>query len=152
MKTPRTLLCLAVLALPGLAGRAGAEPAPKAPPALAGDAARPAAAHWIRCELYFGIGPMDDPDIRLREIRWQAFLDREVTPRFPDGLTVIDGYGQWRRRGAVQPTGLYSRILVVLCEDSPANRTALDAIRSAYKAQTRSQSVLLVVQPADVSF
>lgn len=27
---------------------------------------------------------------------WRAFLAAEVTPRFPDGLTVIDAAGQWR--------------------------------------------------------
>ena len=27
---------------------------------------------------------------------WQAFLANEVTPRFPDGLTVLHARGQWR--------------------------------------------------------
>ena len=27
---------------------------------------------------------------------WQAFLATEITPRFPDGLTVVDAAGQWR--------------------------------------------------------
>ena len=27
---------------------------------------------------------------------WQAFLATEITPRFPDGLTVLDAAGQWR--------------------------------------------------------
>ena len=27
---------------------------------------------------------------------WQDFLAEEITPRFPDGLTVLDAAGQWR--------------------------------------------------------
>ena len=27
---------------------------------------------------------------------WAAFLADTVTPRFPDGFTVVDGAGQWR--------------------------------------------------------
>ncbi len=50
--------------------------------------------------MYFGVGeetgvgdrPQDQP---ISEERWRAFLDKEVTARFPDGLTVFDAYGQW---------------------------------------------------------
>ena len=94
----------------------------------------------------------DDPEEGLREIQWRAFLDREVTPRFPDGLTVLDAYGQWRARGSEAPSRLRSKVLVILYEDTPANRAAIDAIRVAYKASTRDQSVLLVTERVDVSF
>ena len=32
---------------------------------------------------------------------WQAFLQAEVTPRFPEGLTVLAASGQWRSTGGV---------------------------------------------------
>jgi hypothetical protein len=150
---PRTLLLAAlVLALSCATRPAIADAPPTAPAALQGDAAHPAAAHWLRSELYFGIGPADSPDEGLREIKWRAFLDKEVTPRFPDGLTVIDAYGQWRRRGAQEPGRLLSKVLVILYEDTPENRAAIDAVRSAYKASTHSQSVLLATSPVEVSF
>ncbi len=120
--------------------------------ALQGDPGRPAAAHWVRGELYFGVGRLDGPDPQAREARWRSFLDREVTPRFPDGLTVLEAYGQWRSKGSDTPSRLVSKVLVILFEDTPANREAIDAIRSAYKVETRSKSVLLVTQPAEVSF
>ena len=49
---------------------------------------------FIRTELYFGRnipsgGTVSDAD-------WQKFVDEVVTPRFPDGLTVLDADGQWR--------------------------------------------------------
>ena len=119
---------------------------------LKGDAARPEAARWLRNELYFGVGTFEGPDDGIGEIRWRAFLDREVTPRFPDGLTVLDAYGQWRGRPTEAPSRLRSKVLLILCEDTPANRASIDAIRAAFKAQTHDKSVLLVTERVDVSF
>ena len=66
---------------------------------LKGDAARPSAGHgWVRSELYFGVGEEQGAGNRpqadtISDAQWRAFLDKEVTPRFPDGLTVFDAYG-----------------------------------------------------------
>jgi hypothetical protein len=144
-------LAAALAALLVLSGTAPAVPAPTTP-TLQGDAAHPEGAHWARTELYFGLGPADVSDGGVAEIRWRAFLDREVTPRFPDGLTVFEAYGQWRSRAEKAVGRLHSKVLVILHEDTPANRAALDAIRIAWKAATHDQSVLLVTQPAQVSF
>ena len=47
----------------------------------------------VEVDLYFG---------EISPAQWTAFLDEEVTPRFPDGLSVIDVQGQWRnRQGAI---------------------------------------------------
>ncbi|HXN36182.1 MAG TPA: DUF3574 domain-containing protein [Opitutaceae bacterium] len=150
MKLKSALLFTALVAF-SPTSRLAADPAAQATPALKGDAARPEAAHWLRSELYFGAGPADVQDGGIAEIRWRGFLDKEVTPRFPDGLTVFDAYGQWRDRGGA--TGrLWTKVLVILHEDTPANRAAIDAIRLAWKASTHDQSVLLVTEPVDVSF
>src|SRR5689334_13609346 len=66
-------------------------------PTLAGDVQHPAAANgWVDTHLYFGLGPADHPEQGVSESDWRTFLDREVTPRFPSGLSVVDLYGQWR--------------------------------------------------------
>jgi len=150
MKPRLTLLLTALLALALPVCLADAPS--KTTATLKGDPARPEAAHWLRSELYFGIGQADDPEEGLREIQWQAFVDKEVTPRFPDGLTVFDAYGQWRPRGSVVPNRLRSKVLVILYEDTEANRAAIDAIRVAYKSGRHEQSVLLVTEPVEVSF
>lgn len=134
-----------------LSGPSFAVPAP-ATPTLQGDAAHPGAAHWLRSELYFGLGSADVTDGGVGEIRWRSFLDREVTPRFPDGLTVFEAYGQWRGHNEKGPSRLRSKVLVILHEDTPANRGAIDAIRVAWKAVTHDKSVLLVEEPVEVSF
>ncbi|WP_036115360.1 MULTISPECIES: DUF3574 domain-containing protein [Luteibacter] len=135
-----------------------ASPAQRAPGAvnasatLSGDLAHPdATTGWVRTELYFGLGLADGRD-GVDEAAWRAFLDKEVTPRFPSGLTVIDAYGQWQGKQQSRPERLRSKLLVLLYRDTPAQREAVDAIRSAWKAKTGDQSVLRVTQPADVSF
>lgn len=125
---------------------------------LEGDGARPAQAQgWVRSELYFGIGGEDVASARaqtdtISEEQWRAFLDREVTPRFPDGLTVFDAYGQWLFRGDPAPKRLRTRVLVVLHEDTPQRRADIEAIRLAWKQATGHQSVLWSRQPVEVSF
>lgn len=118
-----------------------------------GDATRPAQAHgWVRSELYFGVGTEGDAASNISDAQWRAFLDKEVTPRFPDGLTVFDAYGQWLFRGKDGPERLNSKVLVILHEDSPQRRADIEAIRLAWKQATHHQSVLWSRQPAEVSF
>jgi hypothetical protein len=129
-------------------------PAPQATaPTLSGDPAHPGqTAGWVDTKLYFGLGPADDPDKGVSEAQWRAFLDKEVTPRFPDGLSVVDVYGQWQSAKRPAPERLRSKMLIVDYPDSQANRDKIDAIRSAWKKMTGDQSVLRVTQPVDVSF
>lgn len=117
-----------------------------------GDDARPAQAQaWIRSELYFAVGNEDGTGI-IDEARWRAFLDAQVTPRFPDGLTVLDGYGQWRFREGDRLVRQRCKVLVVLHEDTAARRADIDAIRSAWKVSTGHESVLWARQRVEVSF
>src|ERR1043166_941688 len=57
-------------------------------------ACRPGATALARLELLFGMGKKDGSEVSDAE--WRAFLDIEVSPRFPDGLMVLTGDGQWR--------------------------------------------------------
>lgn len=152
MKTIAGLVIAASLLLHGCAAPETRPPAPTASATLAGDAAHPATATgWVRTELYFGLGS-EGTSGGIDEAAWRAFLDREVTPRFPDGLSVIDAYGQWQGKGQHEPERLRSKLLVLLYPDTPGHRSAIEAIRVAWKAKTGDQSVLRVTQPAEVSF
>jgi hypothetical protein len=133
-------------------------PAPHlAPSTLTGDAAHPdAASNWVRTELYFGVGLVSDQgeeaNFAANEKRWREFLDREVTPRFPDGLSVYDVYGQWRTQGQTKIERLHSKEVMFLHADTAKQRADIEAIRAAWKKETGDLSVLRVTQPADVSF
>jgi hypothetical protein len=122
-------------------------------PTLSGDAAHPGqTAGWVDTKLYFGLGLADHPESGVSEAAWREFLDREVTPRFPSGLSVVDVYGQWQGKANPEPERLRSKMLIVDYPDSAENRAKVEAIRAAWKAKTGDLSVLRVTQAVDVSF
>jgi hypothetical protein len=144
---PRSLLLLPLLLLVSFA------PIQSQPPTLRGDRAHPAhAAHWVDTHLYFGLGPADAPDKGVTEAAWRDFLDKEVTPRFPAGLSVLDVYGQWQGKQEARPERIRSKMLIIDYPPTPENSAKIEAIRVAWKKLTGDQSVMRVTQPADVSF
>lgn len=150
------LLCIALLGAV-MAGCASA-PATQAPAGgvtarLHDDAARPPEAQgWLRSELYFALAREEGDETPVDASGWAEFLDREVTPRFPDGLSVFDAYGQWLARGQEAPGRLRSKLLVILHPDTPEHRARIDEIRLAWKQKTGHVSVLWSWQRVDVSF
>lgn len=124
-----------------------------AAPTLQGDLAHPGrTAGWVDTRLYFGLGPADHSEQGVSERQWRDFLDKEVTPRFPDGLSVVDVYGQWQGKNENAPERLRSKLLIIDYLDNAENRAKIEAIRAAWKQRTGDQSVLKVTEPADVSF
>jgi len=144
------------MSLAGCGHQNGAAPSASASataPTLSGDPAHPGrTSGWVDTKLYFGLGPADHPEQGVSEAKWRDFLDREVTPRFPDGLSVVEVYGQWQGAKQSSPERLRSKLLIVDYPDTQENRDKVEAIRSAWKKMTGDQSVLRVSQPVDVSF
>jgi hypothetical protein len=144
-------LCLLVTAAAGCAHTPTAQVATA--PTLQGDPAHPGSTKdWVGTRLYFGLGLADHPEQGISESEWRAFLDKEVTPRFPSGLSVLDVYGQWQGKAETAPERLRSKMLIIYYQDSAENRDKIAAIRTAWKQKTGDQSVLQVTEPADVSF
>jgi hypothetical protein len=145
------LVCLLVTLSVGCAHPPTAQVATA--PMLQGDPAHPGNTKgWVDTRLYFGLGLADHSDQGISEQEWRAFLDKEVTPRFPSGLSVLDVYGQWQGKTETAPERLRSKMLIVYYQDSAENRDKIAAIRTAWKQKTGDQSVLEVTEPADVSF
>src|ERR1051325_10759712 len=48
----------------------------------------------IRTEMIFGLGRRGGADVS--DAQWRDFVDHEITPRFPDGLSILNARGQWR--------------------------------------------------------
>jgi hypothetical protein len=101
-------------------------------------------------ELVFGRNIGDK--LGVSEADWNRFLDEEVTPRFPDGLTVLGGSGQWRdtERGTIVQEP--SKVLIVVLGDEARDRPRIGEIASAYKQRFQQQGVLTMLRPACVSF
>ncbi len=124
-----------------------------APATLTGDPAHPGQTQgWVDTKLYFGLGLADHPDNGVSEAQWRDFLDKEVTSRFPSGLSVVDVYGQWQGKNQTTPERLRSKMLIIDYPDTADNRARIEAIRAAWKQRTGDQSVMRVTEPADVSF
>ncbi|WP_342744715.1 DUF3574 domain-containing protein [Actinophytocola xinjiangensis] len=100
---------------------------------------------YKRTELYFGGNRPDGSEITPAE--FELFLDKEVTPAFPDGLTWLEGHGQWM--GGKEDS--YVLIILYPFHDRDANGE-LEEIREDYKAQFEQQSVLRADSTDRVSF
>ena len=92
----------------------------------------------------------------MTEKEWQDFLEQTVTPRFPDGLTVIDANGQWRSPQTGRIAHERTKIVVISVDRStnqlPAILAKLDAIEAAYQQRFHQHKVGLVLTEGCASF
>ena len=101
-------------------------------------------------ELMFGRKIGDR--IAVSEAQWVRFVDREITPRFPDGLSVIDTRGQWRDTERNRIVREPSKLVQIVLPGKPEDDAHLNEIADAYKSRFRQQSVGIIVRGACVSF
>jgi Protein of unknown function (DUF3574) len=105
----------------------GACARPGAPPVCAAPL-KPA----LEIDLYFGRDKTGGGEVS--EAEWASFLAAIVTPRFPDGLSVINVEGQAR-----EPAGRIVRertkLLVVVVFDAPAHQGRVREIVEAYNSR-----------------
>ncbi|KQW71339.1 hypothetical protein ASE17_00070 [Phenylobacterium sp. Root77] len=100
-------------------------------------------------QLFFGQNVGGKPGVSAAEFR--KFVDEELTPRFPSGLTVLEGGGQWKgdENKLIREA---SKVVVLVLPNGIDANLKLNAARKAYKARFNQESVLLVTQPACVDF
>lgn len=108
---------------------------------------------FIRTELFFGRSRLNGAEVSSEE--FNDFLNVAITPEFPDGLTVLDGIGQFRDASGntIQEK---AKVLILLYPSSTRRQSSrkIERIRTAYKNRFEQQSVLRVddVLPVRVSF
>ncbi len=105
--------------------------------------------YWVRTELAFGLSKPGNNVVTSKE--WDRFLAQEVTPRFPEGLTVLSGYGQYLDHSG-KPVRENCRWLILLYRPDESTDNKIEEIRSAYKKQFQQESVLRSSSVAKVSF
>lgn len=104
----------------------------------------------LTAELLFGRKIGDR--VGVSEAAFRRFVDEEVTPRFPGGLTILDARGQYRDAERATIIREPSKLLLIALKDEAAGRTRLAAIAEAYKSRFHQQSVGTILRPACVSF
>jgi hypothetical protein len=130
----------ALTALAALApARAGAE----------GVSCRAPARSMQAVEILFGRSIAGRVVVGERE--WARFLAREITPRFSDGLSVVDAAGQFKTPDGVvahEP----SKLVIIIAPDDSETEERVAAIEAAYKKQFNQQKVVVVTRSVCASF
>jgi hypothetical protein len=90
--------------------------------------------------------------IAVSEAAWTRFVDREITPRFPDGLSIVDARGQWRDQAHKTIVHEPSKLVQIVLPGRPEDGRRLAEIAAAYKKKFHQQSVAVIVRPACVAF
>ena len=104
---------------------------------------------FVKYELFMGrSGP--DGEV-VDDQSWDAFLADTITPRFPDGLTVLDAQGQWRNSEG-QILKERSKVLVILAPPGESAPPLIDEVSDEYKRRFGQETVLEVTSDACVSF
>ena len=103
---------------------------------------------FVRTELFFGLSR---PGGRITERQFDRFVDAEVTPRFPDGLTVLSGDGQFRLADG-EIVEERSKVLILLHAGEDVDSKEIEEIRAAYIYLFDQQSVLRADERSCVSF
>ncbi|HKX31005.1 MAG TPA: DUF3574 domain-containing protein [Blastocatellia bacterium] len=146
-----TLLVVSLLAPAGYAQqRPGLAPSLRTAPAEdAHRQTRITGEAFVRTELFFGRNMPDGTEVTKKE--FDDFLGQVITPRFPDGLTVVEGRGQFLNSdGVVEKERSILLILLYPLEVRLEKHVKIEEIRNLYKERFRQQSVLRVDNPLPV--
>ena len=101
---------------------------------------------FARTELFFGTDKPEGPPVSDEDFR--GFLDNQITPRFPDGLTVVKGDGQFRdEAGDIIQEASFILILLYPIESVNDSNRRIESIRRCYLHQFDQESVLRVDAP-----
>ena len=101
------------------------------------------AGKFFRTELYFGTDKPGGGKVTADD--WDKFLETEVTPRFPQGFTVLEGYGQFKDAGGkiVREASIILVIFYPKKERAAVNQK-VEELRDKYKRLFNQESVLRI--------
>ena len=69
----------------------------------------------------------------MTETKWARSVDAEITPRFPDGLTVFNTVGQWRDTERKTIVREPSKIVMIVLPGKDDDSDRLNQIAEAYQ-------------------
>ena len=96
---------------------------------------------YLRTELYFGTDIKGGMQVTVED--WDKFLAEEVTPKFPDGFTVLEGFGQYRdAKGKIVRENSKVLILLYPWQNRRSANRKIEQSRTAYKKAFQQESVL----------
>ncbi|MER7727238.1 DUF3574 domain-containing protein [Streptomyces sp. NPDC096323] len=108
--------------------------------------------NYIETRLLFGTErPDGGPDVT--DGQFLDFIDAEVTPRFPNGLTIQDGRGQWRdSHGVIERERSYELTLLYPASEARLRDPQIERIRDAYEKAYAQDSVARLEERTTADF
>lgn len=103
----------------------------------------------IKDELYFGLEMPRGK--RISEPEWELFVKRVLTPRFKEGLTILDADGQYLNSSGILIKEK-SKLVILIYENNPIKNKQVEEVISIYKKTFQQESVLRVTSSVKVSF
>jgi hypothetical protein len=101
-------------------------------------------------QMFFGQGR--DVKDETPDKAWQDFMKDDVTPRFPDGFTVFDAYGQWRNPATAKIGREKSKMVEIALIDAPDTERKISELASIYRIRFHQESVGIVTTPGCGAF
>jgi len=103
----------------------------------------------VETKLFLG---MNKPGGEVSETEFAHFIEQEVTPRWREGYTVLEGAGLWYSEQRRMTDREQTRVLVRLHDGSAAASSGIEAIRAAYARAFAQDAVLRIDHPACADF
>lgn len=106
---------------------------------------------YVQTLLVFGLSRPDGGTVSEEE--WISFVDTNITPKFKEGLTIVDSDGQWMMESG-EVIKEDSKILILLYDNESSAEVddAIEQIKETYKKQFNQEAVLRITSAAGVSF
>ncbi|MEW5684400.1 MAG: DUF3574 domain-containing protein [Pseudomonadota bacterium] len=86
------------------------------------------------------------PPARLSDEEVRRFVEQEVTPRFPRGVTVMDSAGPAKASEALLVRDA-PKVLMIVLPPKGDSYAAVEAVRTAYRGRFRQESVVVLPPP-----
>jgi Protein of unknown function (DUF3574) len=103
----------------------------------------------IKDELYFGLSKPGGKIIS--EAEWQQFLNSVITPRFREGLTVVNAHGQYRNQNG-KLIREKTKLVILIYERNATKQFHIQEVVAKYKQIFKQESVLRTTSNVKLSF
>ncbi len=78
-------------------------------------------------------------------------MQQEISSHFPKGLTLFEAKGQWQSaKGGIEQEK--SRVVEIVCDDTPENHDKVSAIAAKYKALFAQEAVMVIKSQPEIVF
>lgn len=90
--------------------------------------------------VFFGMATADGGVVS--EAEWNGFVAEVLTPRFPDGLTVLSGAGQYQPSGGGPLVREQAKIVLLVHDGSVAAHRRIEEAAAEYRQRFGQEAVL----------